>query len=564
MEASAGHPEKIVIVGAGHGGGTVASLLRQRGFDGEVVLIGTEPTGPYHRPPLSKNLLKGDFRLPLAPETFYADNRIELRTETLVTAIDRASRNVTLADGETVSYDVLVLATGARARQLPIPGIDLRNVYELRTVVHAEVLAEVLAPGAQLAIVGGGWIGLEVAASARDAGVAVTVLEREQRLLARVAGTDLSTFLTDYHRDRGVTIVTGATVQALAPGTGDAVRAVVLADGTEIEADHVLVGVGAVAEDGLASACGLACADGVIVDYASHTDDPAIFAVGDATRRPLAGLPDLYRLESIPSTVEQARQTVAAILGAPPPSPEVPWFWSDQYDLKLRIAGLIAGADTVTVRADPSHRKRAMFHSRDGYLVALEGVNAGAEFTAARQMIRDHLELDLEALADGSVPLDQVTVPPLGTPDAASALETEDPSQATNVFETTADAADTADAVPESPPGPAGEPGRPRATFIQTDGSMHSIQIPAGSSLMEGSISNNLPGIVAECGGMCSCGTCHVYIDQPWAGLLPEPEYEEDDLLEFIEHKQDNSRLSCQLIVTDELDGIVVHVAEYS
>jgi 3-phenylpropionate/trans-cinnamate dioxygenase ferredoxin reductase subunit len=560
MEASTQHPEKIVIVGAGHGGGTVASLLRQRGFRGEVVLIGTEPAGPYHRPPLSKNLLKGDLRLPLAPETFYADNEIELRTETHVASIDRSAGCVTLADGETVSYDVLVLATGARARQLPIPGIDLRNVYELRTIAHAEVLAEVLTPGAHLAIVGGGWIGLEVAASARDADVTVTVLEREERLLARVAGTALSTFLTDYHRDRGVTIVTAATVQALAPDDGDAVRAVVLADGAEIEADHVLVGVGAVAEDDLASACGLACADGVIVDYAARTDDPAIFAVGDATRRPLAGRPDLYRLESIPSTVEQARQAVAAILGEPAPGPEVPWFWSDQYDLKLRIAGLIAGADTVTVRADGAHGKLAMFHSRDGHLVALEGVNAGAEFTAARQMLRDNLQLDLEALADPSVPLNQTTVPPLGSSVPTSELENEDPAEVTNVFATT----DAPDAVPELPPGPGGEPGHPLATFIQTDGSIHSVKIPAGSSLMEGSISHNLPGIIAECGGMCSCGTCHVYIDEPWAGLLPEPEYEEDDLLEFIEHKQDNSRLSCQLIVTDELDGIVVRVAEYS
>lgn len=547
MVSLTGPPERIVIVGAGHGGGTVAATLRQQGFAGEVVLIGGEPVGPYHRPPLSKNVLKGDFDQPLHPEEFYGDNGIELRVETRVRALDPGGRRVTLGDGAELTYDVLVLATGARARSLAIPGIALPKVYELRTIAHAGVLSEVLTPNTHLAIVGGGWIGLEVAASARCAGVEVTVFERESRLLARVASPELSRHLTEHHRGQGVTIVTGAAVEALRPGSDGAVGSIALADGTAIEADHVLVGVGAVAEDELAQQAGLECANGIVVDYAGRTSDPAVFAVGDVTRRPLMLLEGLHRLESIPSTVEQSRQVTAAILGSPPPAPEVPWFWSDQFDLKLQIAGLIGGADVVTVRAEAARGKLAIFHTRQGRLVAFEGVNASAEFMAARHLIRDQVEIDLEALADSAVALDKVGAP--GAPEVTPDTVPEPPASTYGAA---------------APPGPGGKPGRPLATFIQTDGQMSSVEIPAGKSLMEGSIQNNLPGIIAECGGMCSCGTCHVYIDEPWAGLLPEPEYEEEDLLEFIDGRQDNSRLSCQLVMGDELDGIVAHVATYS
>jgi 3-phenylpropionate/trans-cinnamate dioxygenase ferredoxin reductase subunit len=540
-------PRRIVIVGAGHGGGTVAATLRQQGFDGEVVLIGGEPVGPYHRPPLSKNVLKGDFDQPLHPKDFYADNGIELRVEARVRALDTGARRVTLLDGTELTYDVLVLATGARARRLAIPGIDLPKVYELRTIAHARALSEVLTPNTHLAIVGGGWIGLEVAASARRAGVGVTVLERESRLLARVASPELSHHLTEHHRRQGVTIVTGAAVDALRPGPNGAVGSIALAERTAVEADHVLVGVGAVAEDDLARQAGLKCANGIVVDYTGHTSDPAVFAVGDVTRRPLMLLDGLHRLESIPSTVEQSRQVTAAILGTPPPPPEVPWFWSDQFDLKLQIAGLIGGADMVSVRAEATRDKLAIFHTRQGRLVAFEGVNASAEFMAARHLIRDQVEIDLDALADTTVALDKVAAP--RAPQVAHDTVPEPPPSTNGAA---------------APPGPGGNPGRPLATFIQTDGQLSSVEIPAGKSLMEGSIQNNLPGIIAECGGMCSCGTCHVYVDEPWATLLPEPEYEEDDLLEFIDGRQGNSRLSCQLVMGDELDGIVVRVATYS
>jgi len=541
-------PQRVVVVGAGHGGGTAAAMLRQQGYTGEVVLIGDEPVGPYHRPPLSKSLLKGELEQPLQPKDFYDKQGIELRTATRVVSVDREARAVRLANGESVGFDVLILATGARARRLPIPGADLGRVYELRTITHARVLYDVLSPGRHLAIVGGGWIGLEVAASARSAGVEVTVLEREERLLARVASRELSEHLTEYHQARGTRILTSAQVVAFEPKESRRVGAVVLDDGRIIECDRVLVGVGAVADDELARSAGLRCEDGVVVDDRARTEDPVVYAVGDMTRRPLSFHDGLFRLESIPSAVEQSRQAVAAILGKPAPHPEVPWFWSDQFDLKLQIAGLLLDADTVTVRADPETNRLAVFHSTDGRLMTVEAVNAPAEFMVGKQLIRDGAEIDVDRLADPSVPLDQVAA---GAPAGAA-------TEAAPAPEPAAGAAEVAEL-----PGPGGRPGEPRITYVQFDGDVCSVDVPVGLTLMDGSVRNNLPGIIAECGGMCSCGTCHVFVDEAWQDRLEEPEFEEQDLLEFLEGRQPNSRLSCQIVMTDELDGLVVRVPEF-
>jgi 3-phenylpropionate/trans-cinnamate dioxygenase ferredoxin reductase subunit len=541
---------RIVVVGAGHGGGTAAALLRQQGFDGEVTLIGAEPVGPYHRPPLSKSLMKDDMEQPLLPQTFFREQRIDLRTGVAVASIDREAGAVVLGGGERIGYDALVLATGARARRLPVPGADLEKVYELRTLSHARVLHDVLAPGHHLAIVGGGWIGLEVAASALEAGVAVTVIEREDRLLARVASPELSSFLTDYHLARGTAVITSAEVAALEPDARGLVRAVTLADGRTIACDRALIGVGAVAADELARDAGLRCEDGVVVDSQGQTDDPRIWAIGDVTRRSVPLHDGLLRVESIPSALEQARQAVASLLGAPAPAPEVPWFWSDQFDLKLQIAGLMRGTDATVVRSDPGANKLAVFHLRGDRLIALEGVNAAGEFMAAKSLIRDQPALDPERLADPEVRLDQLAErSPRAPADVASAAATE-----------------LAPAMPEPAPAtteaaPPSTPGKPRVTYVQPDGEQASVTIDVGRTLMEGSVRNNLPGIIAECGGMCSCGTCHVYVDARWSELLPEPEYEEADLLEFLEGRADNSRLSCQIVMTDELDGMVVQVA---
>ena len=536
----AGEIRHIVIIGAGHGGGTAAAMLRQQGFEGDVSIFGSEPIGPYHRPPLSKSLLKGELEQPLLPRDFYREQRIDLRVSTRVAAIDRETRAVRLLGGETVPFDILILATGAKARRLTIPGIDLERVYELRTITHARILHDVLTPGSRLVIVGGGWIGLEVAASARAAGIDVTVLEREERLLARVASPELSRFLTEYHRERGTKILTSAHVSKLRAGARSMVGSVVLDDGREIRAERVLVGVGAVAEDGLASQAGLPCQDGVIVDAEARTADPRIYAVGDMTRRPVPFYDGMFRLESIPSAIEQARQAVASILRQPAPAPEVPWFWSDQFDLKLQIAGVLIDADTSVVRGNAASDRFAVFHLKGNRLVAMEGVNVPAEFMAAKGFLRDEMLLDPDRLADVAVPLpesDSTVVPAEPEPDA-----------------------EPAGAVGPGVPGPGGKPGEPRASYVQADGKVVSVQVPVGMTVMEGAVRNNLPGIVAECGGTCSCGTCHVYVDEEWVHLLAEPEFEEEELLEFIEGGQANSRLSCQILMSDDLDGLVVRI----
>jgi 3-phenylpropionate/trans-cinnamate dioxygenase ferredoxin reductase subunit len=543
-------PGRVVIVGAGHGGGTAAAMLRQQGFAGEVILIGAEPASPYHRPPLSKSLLKGDLEQPLQPNTFYREQRIELRTGVGVAAIDREACKIRLRDGEAVAYDVLVLATGAKARRLPAPGIELEKVYELRTIAHARILHDVLAPGRHLAIVGGGWIGLEVAASALAAGIEVTVIEREERLLARVASPELSAYLTDYHLSRGARIIVSTEVTRLQAGARGKVGAVVLANGSTVSCDRVLVGVGAVADDELARDAGLRCEDGVVVDARARTEDPRIYAVGDVTRRPVPMHDGLLRVESIPSAVEQARQAVASILRHPAPAPEVPWFWSDQFDLKLQIAGLLRGADESIVRADPASNKLAVFHLRGNRLIAVEGVNAAGEFMVGKALIRDQVELDPARLADPATAIDQ-----FAAQDSAAM-----PAEGEEAVATAAAATNEGAARPDAP-GPGGTVGEPLVSFIQPNGDLSSITIPVGLTLMEGSVSNNLPGIIAECGGMCSCGTCHVYVDPEWQDRLPEPEYEEAELLEFLEGREPNSRLSCQIVMSDELDGIVVRAA---
>jgi 3-phenylpropionate/trans-cinnamate dioxygenase ferredoxin reductase subunit len=514
-----------------------------------VVLIGAEPVGPYHRPPLSKSLLKGEFEQPLLPKDFYREQRIELRIGTRVVSIDRDGRFVRLADGETVPYDVVILATGAKARRLPVPGVDLEKVYELRTLTEARVLHDVLSPGRRLAIVGGGWIGLEVAASARSAGIDVTVIGREERLLARVASEGLSQFMTDYHLREGTKLYTSARVTALEPMRGRRVGSVVLDDGRTIPCDRVLIGVGSVVDDELARAAGLPCDDGVIVDEHARTEDPRIYAVGDVTLRPLAFHDGLFRLHSIPSAVEQARQAVASILGKPAPKPEVPWFWSDQFDLKLQIAGLLLDTDAVTVREDRSSTKQAIFHTRDDRLVAVEAINATQEFMAGKRMIREEFQLDLSRLADPSVPLDEVVA---GAPVPARSAAPQSAASAGTAAAAVLDRQDL--------PGAGGKPGEPRAIFILPTGDVSPLAVPAGLTLMEASVRNNLPGIIAECGGQCACGTCHVYVDEEWQTRLQEPTSEEVDMLEFTDDREDASRLSCQIVMTDDLDGLTVRV----
>ena len=399
-----------IIIGAGHGGGVLAANLRQNGYSGPITMIGEEPHPPYQRPPLSKGWLKGEVDedgLLLRPRDWYAESNIALRTSTRVIRVDRATKSVTLSTDEVLTYDTLVLATGARARRLSLPGSDLKGFLELRTIEDAEAIKAWFQPGFRLAIIGGGYVGLEVAASARKLGVDVHVIEREDRLLARVAGPVLSDFFREVHEAHGVRFHFGAVVEGF-DGLDGQVSGVRIAGAAVLQCDAVLVGIGAVPNDDLARDAGLACENGVIVDGQARTSDPDIFAIGDMTQRPMPLYGRSLRLESVPNALEQARQAAAAICGTAEPKSETPWFWSDQYDLKLQIAGIPFKVDQIVVRGDPATRKFAVFHLSQNRVQAVEAINAPPEFIVGRQWLASRREIDVLRLADVSIPMKEV------------------------------------------------------------------------------------------------------------------------------------------------------------
>lgn len=402
---------KVVIVGAGHAGGTAAVLLRASGFEGEIVMIGEEPAPPYQRPPLSKAWLKGKADLDsllLRPAEYYAEHGIDLRTGMTVISIARGERTVRLSDGTVETYDALILATGSTGRRLPLPGADRPDLIELRTLADAERLKDRLESGRRLVIVGGGYVGLEAAASARSLGCEVVLLERLDRVLKRVASEPLSSFFTERHRAEGVDIRVGVEV------AGFEDSGVRLGDGTLVEADVALVGVGALANDALARAAGLDCdtggSGGIRVDETARTSDPAIYAIGDVTLRPVPVHGCTVRLESVPNALEQARQAAHAIVGRPQSAPEVPWFWSDQYEVKLQIAGLPMEADRTLVRGDPAAGRFAVFHLSGDRIVCVEAVSAPPEFMAGKQLIQRRTAVDVAKLADTGVSMKAVGI----------------------------------------------------------------------------------------------------------------------------------------------------------
>ena len=400
----------VVILGAGHAGGTLAALLRQYGHAGAVTLVGEEPIPPYQRPPLSKAWLKGEAdaeSLALKPLEFYAGNRIDFRPSVRGVSIDRARKVLALSDGSELAYDILVLATGARPIRLPIPGADLGGILELRTAADAEALKAALGPGRTMAVVGGGYIGLEAAASARALGADAVVLEREPRILARVAGEVLSNFFRKVHEGHGVRFLTGASVTGFR-GEGGKVTGVELADGRVIDCDLALVGVGAVPNQELAQEAGLAVNRGVVVDLEARTSDPAIFAIGDVTLRPMPIYGRDFRMESVPNALEQAKQVACAITGRPAPAGETPWQWSDQYDIKLQIAGYNFDSDQSLVRGDPASGHFAIFHLKGDQVQAVEAINSPPEFMMGRQLIGSRRPVDKQRLADTSVSMKEV------------------------------------------------------------------------------------------------------------------------------------------------------------
>jgi 3-phenylpropionate/trans-cinnamate dioxygenase ferredoxin reductase subunit len=382
----------IVIVGAGQAGVMTAEALRTGGFQGPITVLGDEPHGPYHRPPLSKAWMAGEIeaaQLVMRAPEMLARKNITLRTSVTVKAIDRSAQTVMLGDGSALPYTGLVLATGSTPRALPLPGGDAPGVLALRTRDDASAIADRLAACIEqqrpVVIIGGGFIGLEVAATARKKGLAVTVLEAAPRLLGRVLAPVLSDWYAELHRGHGVQLVLGAQVAGI-EADAQGVTGAKLADGSVMPAGLVVVGIGVSANDQLAQAAGLECERGIVVDACGRTSDPLIVAAGDCTARRLAD-GNLLRLESVQNATEQGKSAAAALLGQERPFTATPWFWSDQYDKKLQMAGLSMGADGWAVRGDMAAGSFTVYHFKGDRLIAADSVNASKDHLLVRKLL---------------------------------------------------------------------------------------------------------------------------------------------------------------------------------
>jgi 3-phenylpropionate/trans-cinnamate dioxygenase ferredoxin reductase component len=401
---------RIVVIGGGQAGAQALQSLRQGGYAGALTLVGDEPALPYQRPPLSKAYMKGEMaeeRLYFRPAPWYQDQNIEVILSTPAKSIDRANRKVELAHGGQLDYDALIIATGSRPRVLPTKGATLHGVHDLRDLSDVERIRPNMIAGRKMVIIGAGYIGLEAAAVARQMGLDVAVLEMAPRVLARVTSPVMSEFFETEHRAQGVQILTGARLDHL-DGEGNNVTAAILADATRIEADIVLVGIGIFPNEELAKDAGIACNNGILVDRDARTSDPRVFAAGDCASRPLVHYGRSGRLESVHNAIEQGKLAAAAILGKPRPAEDCPWFWSDQYDLKLQIAGLSQDYDEIIVRGDPKNRKFAAFYLRNGTLIAVDAINSPPEFLASKKLIMSGAKLAPDVLGDTSISMKDI------------------------------------------------------------------------------------------------------------------------------------------------------------
>lgn len=401
--------KKIVIAGAGHAAGQVAATLRQQKFTGNIVLVGDEEHLPYQRPPLSKKFLSGDLaakRLYFKPESFYVNQRIELRLKTSVTSINRGDKTLHTDGGDVISYDKLVLALGSRARKLTIPGANLEGVHYLRSIADVEAIRAELENSKRVLIIGAGYIGLEVAAVTRQLGLDVTVIEMADRVMSRVVSAGISDFYQIEHTSQGVKLRLSTSVAGF---VGESrVTAVKTADGDDIPTDFVIVGVGIIPNTELATDAGLDVDDGIVVNDQCQTSDSNIYAVGDCTSHPNDIYDRLLRLESVHNALEQAKTAASNICGKETHYSQVPWFWSDQFDLKLQIAGLSAGYDDVVIRGNPADRSFACLYLKNGRLIATDAINAPRDFVQSKILIASHAEFDREKLADTDTPLKEL------------------------------------------------------------------------------------------------------------------------------------------------------------
>jgi 3-phenylpropionate/trans-cinnamate dioxygenase ferredoxin reductase subunit len=397
----------VAVVGTGQAGFQTAASLRQEGFAGRIILIGDEPVPPYQRPPLSKSYLareSGLDELWLRPESFYTQHQIEVLAGETVTAIDRADRRLRLASGGELSWDHLVLATGARFRPLAVPGAELDGVLPLRTLADTDILRERLDQAREIVVVGAGFIGLEFASVAIARGAAVHTIEVTQHPMGRVVSASISRFFTEAHRRWGAKVSLGTGVTQIL-GAGGRVTGVETTDARHLPADLVLICIGVIPNAELAREAGLAVDNGIVVDQHLATADPAILAIGDCANFPTPFAVGRVRLESVQNAVDQARGVAAHIAGKRAPYDKVPWFWSDQGDLKLQIAGITTGHDTAVLRGDPGDGRFSVFCFRAGRLIGVESVNQTADHVVARRLLASDPKLTPEQAADESYDL---------------------------------------------------------------------------------------------------------------------------------------------------------------
>jgi 3-phenylpropionate/trans-cinnamate dioxygenase ferredoxin reductase subunit len=400
--------QSVVIVGAGHAAVQAVDTLRREGHTGPIVLVGDEPWLPYNRPPLSKKYLAGELereRLLLRSAQYYQQHRVETRLGARATAIDRASQRLRLGDGSELTYDKLLLCVGSKPRRLDVPGHELAGIHCLRTIADVDAIRADLAGARRLVVVGGGYIGLEAAACARQLGIEATVLEMADRPMARVVAPQVSAFYLRRHEREGVRIVCNASVTGF---LGEGRVAAVRCGEREFPADVVIVGVGILPDVTLAAAAGLRCDNGVWVDEQCRTSDPNVYAAGDCTNHPSVRYGRRVRLESVDNAVEQAKTAAANICGKPARHEHVPWFWSDQYDVKLQIAGLSEGYDQAVVRGDPDSGSFALYYFAGGELLAVDAINSMRDFMSGKKWLAERRRPDPARVADPSVDLKNI------------------------------------------------------------------------------------------------------------------------------------------------------------
>ena len=406
MRQVGGVTGRLVIVGAGQAGFALAARLRALKDERPITLIGSEDAPPYQRPPLSKKYLLGEMtfdRLTFRPESWYAENRVELRLSTYVEEIDRTAKTLRTQDGSVLAYDTLALATGATPRTLPTAiGGDLDGVFTVRDKRDADLLSTEMRAGRRLLIIGGGYIGLEAAAVARHLGVEVTLIEMADRILQRVAAKETADAMRAIHLSHGAVIREGTGLVRLV-GEGGKVRAAQLSDGTVIDVDFVIVGIGVMPNDRLAQESGIEVANGVIVDEFGRTSDPSVFAMGDCAMLPWRG--KRIRLESVQNAVDQAEAVAAVLAGGDAPYDPKPWFWSDQYDIKLQIAGFNLGYDETLVRPGMREGSLSIWYFREGEFIAVDAINDAKAYVTGKKMLESGLAPDRRILADPAADL---------------------------------------------------------------------------------------------------------------------------------------------------------------